>query len=374
MTPENLSILVGTTYEAAGDSAAWHEVVKLLAKEFETPIVGLDLEATAPSFDRDTAASVNFDSNLLDTYLEEFRTPDVNIGMRMLVSAPVGRAFNMWSHMDRETYETEASTVAILKPQRIDKALMVRFGHSLDKFGFLSLYRQASNDEFNASHQRQLTLVAHHIQRSQHLAAKLSEHVTFKQQSHDSLKNASTIHGMIVVGKDYSISSVDAGATIVLSNCYGLVERKGGLCSNSREAGQTTADLRAYIRQHLAGSAPFFVTDRKNYATTIQVYPGYIKSTAAGIDNFLRIEVTTTLLQVNSGLDRLAAIYGLTKAESRVVSALTQAKNATEAAQKLGIARETMKSHLENIYPKVGARSINHLMFIAGRFAKSSDP
>lgn len=374
MHSNKLSNILGFAYEAATDGAAWKAMVDRLLEEFQTPIGGFDFEAHKPDFNRDTAVSVNFDSTILQTYLDEFRTPDVNIGMRAFVNAPIGQAFNLWSFMDQEIYRSEASTVAVLHPQKIDKALMVTLNRSPTSFGFFSLYRRKDDDDFTYHQQAQLTLIASHIRRSWQLGERLSIANRAHNETAKNMEKTGTIRGMMVIGAGWRIVEADAAALVILAQRYGVSEQMGRLCSASNQPSQSTADLRGYIQRGLKVRTPFSISDRETYATTVHLYPGHIKSTTASAENFLRIEVITTLLRSNGGLGRFAAIYGLTKAESRVVSALTQAKNATQAAQKLGIARETMKSHLENIYPKVGARSISHLMFIAGRFVRSTDP
>ena len=55
-----------------------------------------------------------------------------------------------------------------------------------------------------------------------------------------------------------------------------------------------------------------------------------------------------------SNIAKLAEDYGLTPAESRVLSALTAGKGLTAVARKLGISRSTAHSHLDKIFQKTG--------------------
>ncbi|MGD1887369.1 MAG: helix-turn-helix transcriptional regulator [Cohaesibacteraceae bacterium] len=367
------SEILGVTYEAGSDGAAWQQVVTLLAQEFKTPIAGLDLEASTPDFNRDSAASINFDTNLLQTYLDEFRTPDVNVGMRMLINAPIGRAFNMWSYMDKETYDNEASTVAILKPQKIDKALMVTLDRSPGGFGFFSLYRQVGDDVFTDEQQKQLTFFAGHIQRSWRFSQDQNRSKRSRELDLDNLRRSGTVRGLMTIGKDYRIADVDAGGQFILSQKLGIVERQGRVHSLSKSPPNTTADLWSFIGSGHAAAMPFSISDQETYATTVRLYPGHVRKDFAKSDHYTRLEVVSTLLSPTGGLDRLAVTFSFTKAEYSVVEALSVERNGTEAAKVLGIARETMKTHLTSIYSKTGMRSMNELMLLVGRFLSPRD-
>jgi DNA-binding CsgD family transcriptional regulator/PAS domain-containing protein len=70
----------------------------------------------------------------------------------------------------------------------------------------------------------------------------------------------------------------------------------------------------------------------------------------------------------------LAARHGLTAAELRVATALAQANGMTAAAAMLGISVNTLKTHTQRIYAKVGIRSHAELVQSIARIARTLGP
>jgi DNA-binding CsgD family transcriptional regulator/PAS domain-containing protein len=62
------------------------------------------------------------------------------------------------------------------------------------------------------------------------------------------------------------------------------------------------------------------------------------------------------------GADALAAAFGLTPAETRLLASLFGGRTLTETAATLGIARPTAKTHLEHIFQKTGVTRQGELM------------
>jgi DNA-binding CsgD family transcriptional regulator len=58
----------------------------------------------------------------------------------------------------------------------------------------------------------------------------------------------------------------------------------------------------------------------------------------------------------------LAHMYGLTPAEKRVLALIAEGCNGTEAAERLGLAYNTVKTHIARIYAKAGIRRRGELI------------
>ena len=70
----------------------------------------------------------------------------------------------------------------------------------------------------------------------------------------------------------------------------------------------------------------------------------------------------------------LAARHGLTVAELRVATALAQANGMTAAATMLGISVNTLKTHTQRIYAKVGIRGHAELVQSIAQIARTLGP
>jgi DNA-binding CsgD family transcriptional regulator len=67
------------------------------------------------------------------------------------------------------------------------------------------------------------------------------------------------------------------------------------------------------------------------------------------------------------GLEMLASLHGLTSAERRVTAGLASGLNATEIAAEAGVAISTLRSQISTVRSKLGARSVDDLLFrVAG--------
>jgi DNA-binding CsgD family transcriptional regulator len=66
-------------------------------------------------------------------------------------------------------------------------------------------------------------------------------------------------------------------------------------------------------------------------------------------------------------LPAIAARYGLSRAESRVVAAITETGGVPQAARALGLSETTVKTHLQRAFRKTGtARQVDLVKLVAG--------
>lgn len=73
-----------------------------------------------------------------------------------------------------------------------------------------------------------------------------------------------------------------------------------------------------------------------------------------------------------SGVDKLATVFGLTDAETRVLASLVAGHTLTRTAAKLGIAPTTARTHLTHIFLKTGVSRQAELMRLAMQHALSA--
>ena len=69
------------------------------------------------------------------------------------------------------------------------------------------------------------------------------------------------------------------------------------------------------------------------------------------------------------GLDDFALAYGLTPAEARLVDVLTGGLGLQEAAIRLGVTKNTARTHMRSVYSKVGTHRQADLVRLLGRFS-----
>lgn len=81
----------------------------------------------------------------------------------------------------------------------------------------------------------------------------------------------------------------------------------------------------------------------------------------------VEIRVLRTSRQADASV--VARAFSLTPAQEAVINALMRTQSATLAVQRLGLSRETVKTHLQKIYGKTETGSLAQLMMLLGKFA-----
>jgi DNA-binding CsgD family transcriptional regulator len=70
----------------------------------------------------------------------------------------------------------------------------------------------------------------------------------------------------------------------------------------------------------------------------------------------------------------MAAAFGLTAAETRLVESLLAGRSLAETAAALNVAMTTAKTHLDNIFQKTGVHRQADLVRLAARVASPASP
>ena len=146
--------------------------------------------------------------------------------------------------------------------------------------------------------------------------------------------------------------------------------RGGKLTSVSKQSGEDNESLQRFLSGQYR-NLPYFVVSLPNETfVSLECLP--VSSMPLTSSNGHCLFTIIRLIPAKRRTDTrlFAQAYHLTKAESKVVAALAQTANATQAAALLGIGRETVKSHLTNIYDKSGTHSLSQLMLVIGQFAR----
>ena len=71
--------------------------------------------------------------------------------------------------------------------------------------------------------------------------------------------------------------------------------------------------------------------------------------------------------------DAIGSLYQLTPAELRLMELISEGQSLPQAAQRLGVARSTAKTHLLNVFAKTGCSRQSDLVRLAARFAAPVD-
>jgi DNA-binding CsgD family transcriptional regulator len=161
--------------------------------------------------------------------------------------------------------------------------------------------------------------------------------------------------GVILTNEDSQVVHANSAAKEMMGD-NGHLRMSGG---RLRAEGKAAAEINAAVRQAARNEA-----DIGNGGVSVRLTadgePPIIAHVLPLAARDSRSRLHPAAVFVTSSVDEaryaqtVAATYGLTPAESKVLAQILGGKNPVEAALALGVTRNTARSHLKNIFQKTG--------------------
>lgn len=173
--------------------------------------------------------------------------------------------------------------------------------------------------------------------------------------------------GLILLGSSNQILDIDSNAKAIIEAGLGLRLIGNRLHSLGRQPGEHNDAMQSFLEGEHDNETLFIIRSGSNCFITLHRYAAEASSSPAklGTSHVVRLAVIDLSLPPNTAL--LATIFGLTRSEEAIITALTASSNASEAARSINLSRETVKSHLTSMYAKTGTSSLAQLMLLAGK-------
>lgn len=359
--------LIGLIYEASASDELWSKVIRDMASVFGRAAVTIDYQASIGDIDP-LVAFCEFDAELAALHFEEFSTEYNNPGLAALLQRPAGIPFSLDTFVDEDTYKTDLSIQGILKPQGIDKVLLCATEKSRSSLAYVNIFGHTNQPDFTEDDHALLKRLSTHISRSFAYRKLIRARKMQQTVALSTLENESDLEGLILASSRGVLLEADAGAVSILEHQAMLRVKDGKLYSSSRVADEDTESLQRFFSTTGRDPRPFVIALNGGAKIILDKLP--VNADAGNWRHpdslLLRIRFFHTRSSLHLG--GFAATYGLTNGEARALDALVKSKTATEAAQRLGITRDTMKSHQSRIYEKTGCESLMQLMLLVGRF------
>ncbi len=172
--------------------------------------------------------------------------------------------------------------------------------------------------------------------------------------------------GIMLVSDDGSITFANATARELIRQGDGLRANGGWIGAASTTV---TARLRAYVKasakaaEGRRGSGATIIAERggKQSSLFVHVMPldrGKAATRAAAAAIF----IIDPEAQAMASFGAFAALYGLTRAETRVLREIVAGQGLVAAAGRLRISEATARTHLQHIFDKTGAKRQTELL------------
>src|SRR5262245_48021690 len=357
---EQLSSLVGSIYDAALDPAAWPNVLAQSARFVDGLSAGLyfkDATNKSGAIYYDAGGiEPHYQQLYLDTYvkLDPFTTGQV-LGA---IGEPVAGA-DILSCED--VLETRFYKEWI-RPQQLRDFVSTVLEKTATGAAMFGVYRHERHGQADAEMRRRMRLIIPHIRR----AALISRVIDFRRAETATLVD-------LLDGIRAGMFLVDAGGRIVHANARGhallaegslLCAERGKLTANDAEAERALREVFAMADGGDAAvgvkgvAVPLTARNGDRYvAHVLPLTSGTRRRAGASYAAAAAVFVQKAPLDIPSPHEAISKHYKLSPTELRVLFAIVQVGGVAEAAEALGIANSTVKTHLRGLFAKTGTGS-----------------
>lgn len=354
LTPQALSGLIGSVYDCALDPARWEQTLVDLRRAFDSQVGMLALADRQ----RDRLL-VHRTVGIEPRWLEELErhTPEIHQCMEVFGSQlSLDEPFVMSRQIPLAYASTSPYIQECLRPQGIVDIMQ---HYLLDTPARYSVFAVSKNGRQGCITEREIELgrlLLPHLRRavtiSNVLDVRTIERARFAQTL-DTLRCA-----VLLTREDAAIVHANAAAESMLRD-GDCVRGTGGIL-RARSA-SATAELRAAIAHAAQDEAGMGKTGLAILLTEADLQPVFahvLPLTGGDLRTRLQPEAVAAVFigatGEQEGAGTIAAVFGLTPAETRVLACLLAGRTLTEAAVALGIAPSTVRTHLDAIFSKTG--------------------
>jgi DNA-binding CsgD family transcriptional regulator len=348
---------VADFYKAAVEQAPWQPALQRLAEALDTDAALIARRDFAGSEGR-IASAWGIEPGALHGYARRFAREDLWLkddepfatGAVLVGSDLVREATLVGGSFHREW----------LAPRGLQQALFIVLQRRGDIAFYLQFLRAQGRPAFSANEIALARTLAPRLVGAFQIGSGFGRQRVEHQAAFDALE-AMPI-GVVAVDRSGAIVRANLCAHAIIAAGEGLIQTEGGLAIERPGHRMRLRDMVAQVEQaRLSGaSAPEFSVYalpryRQQRPLTCLFMP-----VAAGIDAEL-FEAPAAILFLGDperpvvfDAARISRLYGLSRAEARVAALLARGLRLEEVADQLGIAYETVRKHLKQIFVKTG--------------------
>ncbi|WP_242443425.1 LuxR C-terminal-related transcriptional regulator [Sphingobium sp. LB126] len=352
-------------YDAATDDAAFDRLASTLAGA-----VGARSGVLHWGHASDHVAEISYSGYFSDRqmaiYEEEFQDDDL-WGAAVVRAEAVNRVWNVETFVSDHIYEGSRIYNEWIRPMGDDTfRCLGGVIHRDGLTGHIGLHRGRAQKPFNSQEERVIQENMGHIARMFAIRSKLdriNHHGRSLQATLDMLG-----HAVFTLRPNGTLIDCNRAADMLLCRADGLTLRQRQLkardprddealqtalrIASAREGGQASA-----IFIHRAADSPYVLS---------------IASVRVGAQRQIVAIATDPNEEDASLTSRIRALYGLTKAEAEVAQALCAGRGLEELSQERGVALNTVRTQIKNIYAKLDCSRQSELVARIGALPRLS--
>lgn len=372
---EAFSLVIGTYYDAALDFSLWPEAVAATGRFLNGAsawLASYDRVYDRSSFD----LTWGYDPEAMRIYREQVvhLNPLILVSQRSQIGDFIGVAD--WPG-GRETLESSEIWEILCAPRGWMDALQLTVEQSATGGAYLGIWRSAAQGFVDDEVRRRMALLQPHLRRAV-LIGRLIE-----QQ-----RTANASLSEVLDGLEAGLFLLDATGRMLHRNAAGrsmLEQGQAVRCSGDMlvlaDRGANTA-LRGALEaaagageelgsRGVAIPIPAPPLDHGSSPPHVaHVLPlGKRRSIGHGTGGVAALFVRRATLDYATALEGVVKLYGLTPGEARVLLGVVEVGGVAQVAEALGMSEPTVKTHLQHVFDKTGARRQLDLVRLVAQMA-----
>ncbi len=361
--------VLGGIYDAALDPALWAGALRELAEFAGGRAAGL-VSKDAVSKAGDAHHQSGADPAFVDLYREGYWRFDP---LAPLLFFEVGRVTSGGEVVELDEFRRGRFYQEWVRPQGFGDAANVVIDKSATACAILSIIRDERDGLVDDEMRRRTALLAPHVRRAVQIARGIDLKAAQAETFAEMLDGLSA--GVFLVGAGGRLIHTNAAGRALLAEGRCLFAAAGRLAARSRSGNQAlevallaaSADVPASPRR--GHSVALVTEDGEQLVAHVLPFTGESRPHVGASRATAAVFVQRVGLKSPSPPEVIAKTFGLTPTELRVLLAIVEIGGVPEAAESIGIAETTVKTHLGHLFAKTGATRQADLVKLVAGFA-----
>jgi len=351
MDIDEFNNIVKACYQGPLEADLWASFLKILKKQFQARFVTLLLR---PPKAGDTGVVLNAfvsSDRAYNDYNQRYFSQDPFVGL------PLGKAITADEVLDMQHFKQSDYYRDFLQPVGVEYILGADFEDENGYGAGLRISRDAKASNFTQQDKLALELIVPHITQAIVLYSRMV-HAETKAQTYQDAFNHMEM-GCISLDRNMKVISKNQAATDLMRvhDCFYIKDKQLYL-SQREESKRLKQIIDSMVEVQLRGEIPEVVAFKLNTAHSMAglgilcraLPPSATPDAGPSLALFISDPEKPRLNKVTI----LEQLFGLTLSESRLALLLANGFSLDEAAEELGITRNTAKSHLSSTFNKTG--------------------
>jgi DNA-binding CsgD family transcriptional regulator/GAF domain-containing protein len=310
----------------------------------------------------DWVAISGLDPVSLPRYEEGYASADTNPYLKLCRVIPLGEPISAEVLEAPRSFEQTEFFRTILAPQRLRHSVILTLMRDEERVAAVAFLRGADAGDFEHEELELLRELGPHLSRALKLGMRMGQLEGHASALAAALSTSAT--GMLLVDASGRVIFLNPAAAALFRRDDGLALTDGSLDVRDPAARRSLADRLA--RSVVDSSAEngldkfaAFSIPRPSGEESYRAVVWPLKVTAGSA----RVDAPSALVLLDdprasprAALDTLAAIYRLTPTETQLAALLTQGLTLSEAATRMSVSINTVKTHLKQLFAKTTTR------------------